>query len=112
MRIILRIHPEKVVTYRRPHRYCLTVVLRLHDTCTRTVRELLDRTRSSGNVRMRRHRPGAAAWEHIRSEWLDIVRRWLGARGYDVTYVRNVTDIDDKILHNAGHEDVPTGGDA
>ena len=24
-----------------------------------------------------------------------------------VTYVRNVTDIDDKIIHNAVHEDVP-----
>ncbi len=45
---------------------------------------------------------------HIRSGVaFDIVRRWLIARGYDVTYVRNVTDIDDKILHNAGHEDVP-----
>jgi len=29
------------------------------------------------------------------------------AKGYDVTFVRNVTDIDDKIIHNAGHEDVP-----
>jgi cysteinyl-tRNA synthetase len=29
------------------------------------------------------------------------------ASGYDVTYIRNVTDIDDKILHNAGHEDIP-----
>ena len=48
---------------------------------------------------------------HIRSGVaFDIVRRWLGARGYDVTYVRNVTDIDDKILHNAGHEDVPYWG--
>jgi cysteinyl-tRNA synthetase len=28
------------------------------------------------------------------------------AKGYDVTFVRNVTDIDDKIIHNAGHEDV------
>jgi cysteinyl-tRNA synthetase len=45
---------------------------------------------------------------HIRSGVaFDIVRRWLISRDYDVTYVRNVTDIDDKILHNAGHEDVP-----
>src|SRR4051812_30677550 len=29
------------------------------------------------------------------------------ASGYDVTYIRNVTDIDDKILHDAGHEDIP-----
>ncbi len=45
---------------------------------------------------------------HIRSGVaFDIIRRWLIARGFDVTYIRNVTDIDDKILHNAGHEDVP-----
>ena len=45
---------------------------------------------------------------HIRSGVaFDIIRRWLMARDFDVTYIRNVTDIDDKILHNAGHEDVP-----
>lgn len=27
----------------------------------------------------------------------DVVQRWLRASGYDVTYVRNITDIDDKI---------------
>lgn len=26
----------------------------------------------------------------------DVVTRWLRHRGYDVTYVRNITDIDDK----------------
>jgi cysteinyl-tRNA synthetase len=32
----------------------------------------------------------------------DVVYRWLKASGYDVTYVRNVTDIDDKIIKRAG----------
>jgi cysteinyl-tRNA synthetase len=31
----------------------------------------------------------------------DVVRRWLRHRGYDVTYVRNITDIDDKIIRRA-----------
>ncbi len=31
----------------------------------------------------------------------DIVQRWLRHSGYDVTYVRNITDIDDKIIHRA-----------
>jgi len=31
----------------------------------------------------------------------DLVRRWLRARGYAVTYVRNITDIDDKIIRRA-----------
>jgi cysteinyl-tRNA synthetase len=31
----------------------------------------------------------------------DVVRRWLDVLGYDVTYVRNITDIDDKIIKRA-----------
>ena len=31
----------------------------------------------------------------------DMVYRWLRASGYDVTYVRNITDIDDKIIKRA-----------
>ncbi|MEN3293962.1 MAG: cysteinyl-tRNA synthetase, partial [Burkholderiales bacterium] len=31
----------------------------------------------------------------------DMVQRWLRAIGYDVTYVRNITDIDDKIIKRA-----------
>ena len=31
----------------------------------------------------------------------DVVTRWLRQRGYDVTYVRNITDIDDKIIKRA-----------
>jgi len=45
---------------------------------------------------------------HIRSGVnFDILRRWLTAIGYEVTFVRNVTDIDDKILHKAVHEEIP-----
>ena len=31
----------------------------------------------------------------------DVVQRWLKASGYQVTYVRNITDIDDKIIRRA-----------
>ena len=31
----------------------------------------------------------------------DVVRRWLRTSGYRVTYVRNITDIDDKIIRRA-----------
>ena len=45
---------------------------------------------------------------HIRSGVnFDILRRWLIASEYDVTFIRNVTDIDDKILHKAVHEEIP-----
>ena len=31
----------------------------------------------------------------------DVVRRWLRASGFSVTYVRNITDIEDKIIRRA-----------
>ena len=31
----------------------------------------------------------------------DVVARWLRTSGFDVTYVRNITDIDDKIIRRA-----------
>lgn len=31
----------------------------------------------------------------------DMIVRWLGESGYHVDYVRNITDIDDKIIHRA-----------
>src|SRR5947199_7339084 len=33
--------------------------------------------------------------------FFDVVRRWLCQSGYRVTYVRNITDIDDKIIRRA-----------
>ncbi|MEO8156775.1 MAG: cysteine--tRNA ligase [Betaproteobacteria bacterium] len=37
----------------------------------------------------------------------DIVKRWLVASGLDVTYVRNITDIDDKIIRRAAQNAEP-----
>ena len=43
---------------------------------------------------------------HLRSALVyDILARWLEASDYTVTLVRNVTDIDDKVLVNAGVRD-------
>ncbi len=45
---------------------------------------------------------------HIRSGVnFDILRRWMIACGYEVTFIRNVTDIDDKILQKAELEGAP-----
>ena len=37
----------------------------------------------------------------------DIVYRWLQESGFEVTYVRNITDIDDKIIRRALERDIP-----
>ncbi|MDX1723299.1 MAG: cysteine--tRNA ligase [Pseudomonas sp.] len=37
----------------------------------------------------------------------DVVTRWLRHRGYEVTYVRNITDIDDKIIRRANDNGEP-----
>jgi len=37
----------------------------------------------------------------------DVVNRYLRHRGYDVTYVRNITDIDDKIIKRAAENNEP-----
>jgi cysteinyl-tRNA synthetase len=37
----------------------------------------------------------------------DLVRRWLRASGFSVRYVRNITDIEDKIIKRACENDEP-----
>ncbi|WP_280150369.1 cysteine--tRNA ligase [Piscinibacter sp. XHJ-5] len=45
---------------------------------------------------------------HARSQLaFDMVYRWLQALGYKVTYVRNITDIDDKIIRRALERGMP-----
>ena len=39
----------------------------------------------------------------------DVVQRWLRASGYQMTYVRNITDIDDKIIRRAIENGEPIG---
>ena len=83
--------------------------LRLHDTATRSVRDFIPQVEGRVGIYL----CGATVQApphvgHVRSGVaFDVIRRWLIAKGFDVTFVRNVTDIDDKIIHNAGHEDVP-----
>jgi cysteinyl-tRNA synthetase len=85
------------------------VALRLYDTLTRTSRAFAPVRAGAASIYV--CGPTVQSPPHVghaRSAIaFDILRRWLSATGYDVTFLRNVTDIDDKILHNAGHEDIP-----
>jgi len=85
------------------------VTIRLYDTRTRAIRDFEPIT--PGLVTMYVCGPtvqSAPHIGHVRSAVaFDVVRRWLTARGLDVQHIRNVTDIDDKIIVNAVAQDTP-----
>ena len=84
------------------------MTLRLHDTAARAVREFTPVTPGKASLYL----CGATVQApphigHIRSGVnFDILVRWLAASGYQVTFCRNVTDIDDKILRTAATDGV------
>ena len=79
------------------------MTLRIYNSLTRRVEHLTPL--QAGHVRM--YVCGMTVYDlchlgHARSMVaFDVVQRWLKASGYRVTYVRNVTDIDDKIIARA-----------
>ena len=87
----------------------LRVTLRLHDTATRSTRDFVPLEPGRVSVYVCGATVQAAPHVgHIRSGVsFDVLHRWLLASGYRVTLVRNVTDIDDKILAKAVEEDRP-----
>jgi cysteinyl-tRNA synthetase len=84
--------------------------LRLYDTQARAVREFAPLVEGKVSIYL----CGATVQApphigHVRSGLnFDILIRWLAYRGYEVTFCRNVTDIDDKIIQRAEEEGVPS----
>ncbi|STC68822.1 cysteine--tRNA ligase [Corynebacterium pilosum] len=76
---------------------------RIFDTATRTLRDFQPVREGHVSIYLCGATPQAQPHiGHVRSGVaFDIVRRWFSAQGYDVAFVRNVTDIDDKILNKA-----------
>jgi cysteinyl-tRNA synthetase len=83
--------------------------MRLHNTLTRTVEEFVPR--DQGRVGLYVCGPtvqNVPHFGHARAELLpDLLRRYLEWRGLQVFHVRNITDIDDKIIARAEFEGRP-----
>jgi cysteinyl-tRNA synthetase len=85
------------------------VTLKIHDTAARGLREFVPLVPGKVSIYV----CGATVQSdphigHMRSAIaFDILRRWLLYRGYEVALIRNVTDIDDKILHKSADAGEP-----
>ena len=83
--------------------------LSLYDTQARSVRPLAPL--QSGRVGIYVCGPTVQARPHVghlrSAVVLDVLHRWLLASGQSVVLVRNVTDVDDKIIHDAAHGGEP-----
>lgn len=82
--------------------------IKLYNTMTRQ-KELLE-TKEPGKISMYVCGPTVYNYIHIGNArtfiTFDMVRRFLKWRGYDVCFVQNVTDVDDKIITRALEEEV------
>src|SRR5690625_345575 len=84
--------------------------IKIYNTLTRKKESFVPL--ESGKVKMYVCGPTVYNYIHIGNARpaivFDTVRRYLEYRGYDVTYVSNFTDIDDKIIHSANEMDKRT----
>jgi cysteinyl-tRNA synthetase len=85
------------------------VTFRLYDTATREVRDFVPLEEGKAGIYVCgltvQSEPHVG---HVRSAVnFDVLRRWLSHLGYDVTFIRNTTDIDDKILVKAAEQGRP-----
>jgi len=84
------------------------VTFRLYDTATRGVRDFVPLEEGKAGLYVCgltvQSEPHVG---HVRSGVnFDVLQRWLRHLGYDVTFIRNVTDIDDKILMKSAEEGI------
>jgi len=84
------------------------VTLRLHDTATRETRDFTPLRPGKAGIYVCgltvQSEPHVG---HVRSAVnFDVLRRWLTVNHYEVDFIRNVTDIDDKILAKSAERGV------
>lgn len=84
------------------------MTIRVHETMRRGTIDL--EPRDAGKISMYLCGPTVYNFIHIGNArtcvWFDQIRRYLAYRGYDVTYVMNYTDVDDKIIERANVEGI------
>jgi len=85
------------------------VTFRLYDTATREVRDFVPLEEGKAGLYVCgltvQSEPHVG---HVRSGVnFDVLQRWLRHLGYDVTFIRNITDIDDKILIKSAEQGRP-----
>ncbi|MFC6152769.1 cysteine--tRNA ligase [Nocardioides yefusunii] len=90
-------------------RRIVPVSLRLYDTATREVRDFVPLVEGKVGLYVCgltvQSEPHVG---HVRSGVnFDVLQRWLRVSGYEVTFIRNTTDIDDKILAKAAEQGRP-----
>jgi cysteinyl-tRNA synthetase len=93
---------------RRVHPRLAQVTLRLHDTATRETRDFVPLVEGRAGIYVCgltvQSEPHVG---HVRSAVnFDVLRRWLSATGHEVDFIRNVTDIDDKILTRSAEQGI------
>ena len=83
-------------------------MLKLYNTLTRTKEEF--KTIEPGKVKMYACGPTVYNYFHLGNArpfvTFDTLRRYLEYRGYEVTFVQNFTDIDDKMINRANEEGI------
>ena len=83
-------------------------MLKLYNTLTRNKEEF--KTIEPGKVRMYACGPTVYNYFHLGNArpfvTFDTLRRYLEYRGYEVTFVQNFTDIDDKMINRANEEGI------
>ncbi|MEK7194773.1 MAG: cysteine--tRNA ligase [Patescibacteria group bacterium] len=81
--------------------------MRIYNTLSRTTEEL-----TAPNKKLNMFVCGPTVYDHIHAGnartfvVFDVVAKYLRHRGFDVDYVQNITDVDDKIIKRAQEHDV------
>jgi cysteinyl-tRNA synthetase len=84
------------------------MTLRLHNTLTRRIEEFVP----LAPPRVTLYSCGPTVWNyaHIGNFrtflFVDLLRRWLEAGGYEVYHIMNLTDVDDRIIKEAGRQGI------